>query len=99
MKKTVQTKTMKKTNVLTGCGHTLSLVWPPFFDHSREYVRLANDCAIALVENKIPKLSINISSLSAKLISVIRDTMKRYDSIVETSSMYETEILTFERKK
>ena len=90
---------MKKTNVLTGCGHTLSLVWPPFFDNSKECVRLANDCAIALIEKKIPKISINISSLSAKLISVIRDTMKRYDCIVETSSMYETEILTFERKK
>lgn len=89
---------MKKTNVLTGCGHTLSLVWPPFFDHSEECVRLAHDCAIALVENKIPKLSINISSLSAKHISIIRDTMKKYDC-VETSSMYETEILTFERKK
>jgi hypothetical protein len=90
---------MKKTNVLTGCGHTLSLVWPPFFDHSEECVRLAHDCAIALVENKISKLSINISSLSAKHISIIRDTMKKHDCIVETSSMYETEILTFERKK
>lgn len=89
---------MKKTNVLTGCGHTLSLVWPPF-KYSFECERLAHDCAEALVEKKVPKLSINISYLSAKLISVIRDTMKRYDCIVETSSMYETEILTFERKK
>ena len=55
-------------------------------------------CANALMENKIPAVSFDIRTLSAKLISVIRDTMKSYPDIVETSSMYETEYLKFERK-
>lgn len=55
-------------------------------------------CANALMENKIPAVSFDIRTLSAKLISVIRDTMKTYPDIVETSSMYETEYLKFERK-
>ena len=50
------------------------------------------------MENKIPAVSFDIRTLSAKLISVIRDTMKSYPDIVETSSMYETEYLKFERK-
>lgn len=55
-------------------------------------------CANALMENKIPTVSFDIRTLSAKLISVIRDTMKTYPDIAETSSMYETEYLKFERK-
>lgn len=56
-------------------------------------------CANALMDNKIPSVSFDIRTLSAKLISVIRDTMKMYPDIKETSSMYETEYLKFERKK
>ena len=56
------------------------------------------NCADALMEDKIPAVSFDIRTLSAKLISVIRDTMKMYHDIEETSSMYETEYLKFERK-
>lgn len=61
--------------------------------------RLVCDCANALIDKKIPSVSFDIRSLSAKLISVIRDKMKTYSLIEETSSMYETEYLKFERKK
>ena len=56
------------------------------------------NCADALMDNKIPAVSFDIRTLSAKLISVIRETMKAYPEIEETSSMYETEYLKFERK-
>ena len=83
---------------ITGVGHTLNMVCPPY-DDAYECEQLSHYCAEALRDNKIPQVSINIKNLSAKHISIIRDTMKKYDCVVETSSMYETEILTFERKK
>ena len=87
---------MRRYNICI--GHTLSIVWPPY-DDTYECERLATYCAEALRDNKIPQVSIDIKRLSGKLISIIRDTMKKFDCVVETSSMYETEILTFERKK
>ena len=78
-------------------GHQLNIVFPSY-DETSECERLATYCAEALRDNKISQVSINIKNLSAKHISIIRVTMKKYDC-VETSSMYETEILTFERKK
>ena len=53
----------------------------------------------ALYEGKISSVTFDIRHLSGKLISVIRDKMKTYSLIEETSSMYETEYLKFERKK
>ena len=60
--------------------------------------RLVRDCANALIDEKIPSVSFDIRSLPGKLISVIRDTMKMFKNVHETSSMYETEYLKFERK-
>jgi hypothetical protein len=79
-------------------GYCMDIAMPIDYQKS-ECEDFVCTCANALMENKIPAVSFDIRTLSAKLISVIRDTMKRYDCIVETSSMYETEILTFERKK
>ena len=86
------------TQYNTSLGQQLNIVCPPY-DDVHECERLTTYCVEALRDNKISQVSINIKNLSAKHISIIRDTMKRYDCIVETSSMYETEILTFERKK
>lgn len=55
-------------------------------------------CAESLIDGKVPSVSFDIRYLSGKLISVIRDTMKMFTNICETSSMYETEYLKFERK-
>ena len=56
-------------------------------------------CIESLRENKVPEVTFDIRHLSAKQISIIRDSIKRYDDIEETSSMYETEYLKIERKK
>ena len=70
----------------------------PIDYHKAECEQFVCSCADALMEDKIPAVSFDIRTLSAKLISVIRDTMKTYHNIEETSSMYETEYLKFERK-
>lgn len=56
-------------------------------------------CAESLRDGKVPDVIFDIRYLSGKQISIIRDIMKKYDGIEETSSMYETEYLKFERKK
>lgn len=51
-------------------------------------------CAESLRDEKVPEVVFDIRYLSGKQISIIRDIMKKYDSIEETSSM-----LKLERKK
>lgn len=78
-------------------GYCMDIAMPIDYQKS-ECENFVCTCANALMENKIPAVSFDIRTLSAKLISVIRDTMKTYPDIVEASSMYETEYLKFERK-
>lgn len=78
-------------------GYCMDIAMPIDYQKS-ECEDFVCTCANALMEDKIPAVSFDIRTLSAKLISVIRDTMKTYPDIVETSSMYETEYLKFERK-
>ena len=54
-------------------------------------------CAESLRDGKVPEVVFDIRYLSGKQISIIRDIMNKYDDIKETSSMYETENITFER--
>ena len=79
-------------------GYCMDILMP--IDHDvAECRRVVRYCAESLIDGKVPSVSFDIRYLSGKLISVIRDTMKMFKDIYETSSMYETEYLKFERKE
>ena len=79
-------------------GYCMDIAMPIDYNKA-ECEEIVCACANSLMDNKVPAVSFDIRTLSAKLISVIRDTMKTYPEIEESSSMYETEYLKFERKK
>lgn len=60
---------------------------------------IAKDCIKALTRNEVEEVVFNIKDMPAASITTFRETITSSPDIIETSSMYEMERLTFERKR